>query len=187
MHFKFDLTFRMLQHTFSPHVLFFKLNFDGRRTRVSTILWMKLLEMLFTFFRLEEKNLTNAKRSIIPFTKQNKAMWLLVSLKDLLRTIFLCFLSPWLPDMGWRQVHAKKRKKRSQQIYKFIASKYRTWNEKQQDKTSGLRMRGPQTKTLRPWICPLLKKSSLDYHEFKNFPPISTLPFLSKVSWKSSG
>ena len=71
--------------------------------------------MLFTFLRLEkEKKLNlssewNANWSIIPLSKQNKAMWL-VSLKDLLRVIVLCLFSPWVPEIPKSKKKTNKKK-----------------------------------------------------------------------------
>ena len=52
----------------------------------------------------------NTKISIIPFSKQNKAVRLLVSLKDLLRVIALCFFNPWQPSPTRRRKKGKRKK-----------------------------------------------------------------------------
>lgn len=95
---------------------------------------LKLSEMLFNILEIGGKKRKrqlnssrewNAIKSIIPFSKQNKAMWILVCLKDLFAWL-ACVSSahaPWPPE-----IPKSKKHKKSQQI-----------RVKQPDETSGPR------------------------------------------------
>ena len=94
-------------------------------------------------------------------------MWL-VSLKDFFGGDCLIY--------GFLRYQRPREKQRSDRIYKFIASKYRTWNGKQPDETSGL---GPPTKTLPNGVFWLIWSVTLFFHRNKRKRLLNS----RRISW----